>query len=109
MKGYKRKLDLAEAEYAEYPSQSTRDRVTYLRAIVDLPGSSLTIDQIKTLQWIAGGKRQREIKDLHKRDLTCLQKKRGALIEHARLRGESWVFVSDLGRFLLRDATKEAP
>jgi len=111
VKGYKCKLDLAEAEYTQYPSQSTFDRVTYLRAIVDLPGDRLTVDQANTLEWIAAGngRRHHEVKGLHKRDLTCIEKKRGALVERARIRGESWIFVSDLGRFLLRDAAKEAP
>jgi len=109
MKGYKRKLDRAEAEYAQHPSQSTLDRVTYLRALVDLPGEALTHDQFKTLQWIAGGKRLREVKNLHKRDLTCIEKQRGALVERVRVRGEAWVFVSDVGRFLLRDIEKAQP
>lgn len=110
MKGYKRKLDLAEVAYTQYPSQSTLDRVTYLRAIVEMPGEPLTVDQFKTLAWIAAGngRRLREVTGLHKRDLTCIEKKRGALVEHARIRGERWIFVSDQGRFLLRELTKEA-
>ena len=108
MKGYKRKLDLAEADYAQYPSQSTLDRVTYLRAIVEMPGEPLTADQFNTLAWVAAsnGRRRREVTGLHKRDLTCIEKKRGALIEHVRVRGESWIFVSDQGRFLLHELTK---
>ncbi len=110
MKGYKRKLDLAEAEYAQYPSQSTLDRVTYLRGIVEMPGDRLTADQANTLEWIAAshGRRLREITGLRKRDLTCIEKKRGVLVERVRVRGESWIFVSDMGRFLLREAAKEA-
>jgi hypothetical protein len=110
VKGYKRKLVQAEAEYAQYPSQSTLDRVTYLRGIVEMPGEPLTVDQYKTLQWIAAshGRRLREVTGLRKRDLTCIEKRRGALVEHVRVRGESWVFVSDLGRFLLRDIEKAA-
>lgn len=111
MRGYKRKLDLAEAEYAQYPSQSTLDRVTYLRAIVEMPGDQLTVDQADTLEWIAAGngRRLREVTDLRKRDLTCVEKKRAALVEHVRVRGEPWIFVSDQGRFLLRELTKAAP
>ena len=110
MKGFKRKLDLAEAEYVQYPSQSTLDRVTYLRAIVEMPGEPLTADQVNTLMWIAasGRRRLREVTNLRKRDLTCIEKKRGALVEHARVRGEHWIFVSDQGRFLLRELAKEA-
>lgn len=105
MKGFQRKLDRAEAEYMQYPSQSTLDRVTYLCGIVDLPGSPLTADQVKTLAWIAEthGRRLREINGLHKRDLTCIEKQRGALVEHTRVRGEIRVFVSDIGRFFLRE------
>lgn len=109
MKGFKRQLVSAEAEYAQYPSQSTKDRVIYLRAIVDLPGEVLTADQVNTLKWISanGGRRLRDVTGLHKRDLTCIEKKRGALVEHVRVRGEHWIFVSDQGRFLLRELTKE--
>lgn len=105
MKGYQRKLERAEAEHAEYPSQSTLDRVTYLRGIVALPGSPLTADQFNTLAWIAEtcGRRVREVTGLRKRDLTCIEKQRAALVQHVRVRGETWVFVSDLGRFLLRE------
>jgi hypothetical protein len=105
VRGYQQKLSRAEAEYARYPSQSTLDRVTYLRAIVDLPGSPLTVDQAKTLAWIAAGpgRRLHEVTSLRKRDLTCIKKKRGALVEYARVKGERWVFTSDLGRFLLRE------
>jgi len=107
MKGYQQKLARAEAELAQYPSQSMLDRVTYLRAIVDLPGSYLlTGDQALTLEWItkgpSRGRRLREITGLHKRDLTCIEKKRGALVEHARIHGEPWIFVSDLGNFVLK-------
>ncbi len=111
MKGFKQQLARAEAEHAQYPSQSTKDRVTYLRAIVDLPGASLTADQVNTLKWISAssGRHLREITGLHKRDLTCIEKKRGALVEHVRVRGESWIFVSDQGRFLLRELTKGTP
>jgi len=108
VKGYAQKLARAEAEHAEYPSQSTHDRVTYLRGLVDLPGERLTVDQGKTLEWIGTGRRLREVSGLHKRDLTCIEKKRGALIERARVRGEAWIFVSDLGRFLLREADHHA-
>lgn len=109
MKGYKRQLDRAEAEHAQYPSQSTRDRVTYLRGIVKLPGSPLTADQFKTLSWIAenNGRRLHEVTGLRRRDLTCIEKERGALVEHERIRGERWIFVSDLGRFLLHEVRKE--
>ena len=108
MKGFQRKLDRAEAEHAEYPSQSMLDRVTYLRGIVELPGSPLTADQAKTLAWIAEsrGRRLREVTGLRKRDLTCIEKQRAALVEHVRVRGETWVFISDLGRFLLRESER---
>lgn len=106
MQGYKLQLKRAEAELVTYPSQSLLDRVTYLRALVELPGSWLTGDQGYTLEWISqspnGGRRMREITHNHKRDLTCIEKKRGALVEHARIRGEHWVFLSDLGRFYVR-------
>lgn len=109
MRGFQRKLERAEAEYAQFPSQSTRDCLTYLRAIVELPGDRLTADQASTLAWLAeGGRPLREVQGLRKRDLTCIEKKRGSLIERVRVRGIPWVFVSDLGRFLLRDAAKEA-
>jgi hypothetical protein len=108
MRGYRRKLDLAEAEYARYPSHSTLDRMTYLRAIVEISGETLTADQINTLVWIAAGsgRRLREVTNLRRRDLTCVEKKSGALVEHARVRGEPWIFVSDAGRFLLRELSK---
>jgi hypothetical protein len=105
VKGFQHKLNRAEAEYAQHPSQSTLDRVTYLRGIVALPGSPLTADQFKTLEWIAEtcGRRLREVTGLRKRDLTCIKKQRSALVQHVRVRGETWIFVSDLGRFLLRE------
>ncbi len=110
MKGYRLKLAAAEAEHAQYPSQSTLDRVTYLRGVVDLPGSPLTADQVNTLAWIAEshGRRLREVTGLRKRDLTCIEKQRSAIVEHVRVRGDRWIFVSDLGRFLLRDAARAA-
>lgn len=103
MKGYQKELARAEAEYAEYPSQSLRDRVTYLRALIDLPGSYvLTVNQAATLEWLGAGRPLREVTGTRKRDLTCIEKKRGALVEHATIRGTRWVFVSDLGRFYLQ-------
>lgn len=102
MQGFKHKLTLAERELAAFPSQLQLDRVTYLRALVELPGSYVvTADQAYTLEWIGKGRRMREITHHHKRDLTCIEKKRGALVEHARIRGEHWVFLSDLGRFYM--------
>jgi hypothetical protein len=103
VKGYKLQLKRALVELAAFPSQSLLDRCTYLRALVELPGSYiLTADQAYTLEWIGSGRRLREVTHNRRRDLTCVEKRRGALVEHANIRGERWVFCSDLGRFYLR-------
>ena len=105
-----KQLKRAEAEFAKFPSQALLDRVTYLRALADLPswtGSSLTAKQWATLAWLHNegrGRQKSEVTHGRKLDLTRVhQKGRGPFVEHAEVGNEPWVFLSDLGRFALQD------